>query len=243
MEEPVLDVINVCKNLGKFSLRGISFSVQEGQIVALVGPNGAGKTTTIRVIVGLLRPDRGYVKVRGIDVHSRRCEALRYLTYVPDTPIMYGELKVLTYLRLVAEVRKVPKHVAEVRIQELVERFELKNYLNRKLAELSRGTLQKVAIVSALLPDFDIIVLDEPFNNLDPVAQYELKEVLKEIRKRGKGILLSSHIMGHVEDLADKVVLMYDGRVVLTTTPEEIVRKTGSTKLEDALVRILREAS
>jgi len=157
--------------------------------------------------------------------------------------VLYGELRVLDYLLLVANIRGLDRRTAEQKIEEFAKRLGLDKHLDKKVAMLSRGNLQKVAIVSALIPDFDIIILDEPFNNLDPVAQYELKKILTELKESGKGVLLSSHIVGHIEDLADRLILINNGMIIATGTVEDIIKMAGVEKLEEALVMLLKGAS
>ncbi len=237
----ILEVESLSKKFGnKYAVKDLSFEIYEGEVYCLVGPNGAGKTTTLRMIVGLLTPTSGRVKIMGIDVHKNREKAMRYITYVPDVPVLYSELTVVETLLLYASLRGVDRHVAERRIEDLIEKFELKDYRDVKVRSLSRGTLQKLVIAMSFLPDPKLIVMDEPFMALDVHMQKVLKDEIRERSRMGTSFLISSHVIPWVEEIASRVCVIYNGIKVIEGSIEYVKTKLGGITLEEALLSILK---
>ncbi|RLE57817.1 MAG: ABC transporter ATP-binding protein [Thermoprotei archaeon] len=236
----VLEVNDLWKFYGSYpAVRGLTFAIDEGIVYSLVGPNGAGKTTTLRTVVGLLSPSRGSVKVMGYDVHRERTKALKYVTYVPDNPVLYGELTVMEYVYLLASIRGLEKSLAERRAEYYFERFELKGLEKVKVSKLSRGNIQKLILTMAFIPQPKLIVMDEPYMALDVLAQKVLKEEIKELVKSGSSVLLSSHVLPWVEGIADRVCIMHRGIKVIEGTITEVKQAMKVSTLEDALLKVI----
>ncbi len=239
----VLEVKSLSKKFsGKYAVKNLSFEVNEGEIYCLVGPNGAGKTTTLRTIVGLLSPTTGYVKIMGHDVHREREKAMRYVTFVPDNPVLYSELTVKEVIYLFASLRNIDREVVEDRMYELLDLFDLREYINVRVKDLSRGTLQKLAIVLSFLPEPKLIVMDEPFMALDVKTQRTLREEIKRMARRGTSFVISSHVLPWVEEIAHRVCVIYRGEKVVEGTIPEVKEKLGAATLEDALLNVLTGA-
>ncbi len=240
-KEKVLEVFSLSKRFGDFyAVKDLSFDVYEGEIFCLIGPNGAGKTTTLRMITGLLTPTSGYVRVLGHDVHKDREKAMRYMTYVPDVPVLYSELTVYETLVLYASLRDIEKSIAERLIEDLVMRFELRDHLHAKVRSLSRGTLQKLVICMALLPNPKLVIMDEPFMALDVHMQKVLREEIKERAREGTSFLISSHVIPWVEEIAHRVCVIYRGTKITEGTVMEVKNRLRALTLEDALLSVLK---
>ncbi len=240
MVNKVLEVRSLSKRFAeKYAIRNLSFEVHEGEIYCLVGPNGAGKTTTLRTIVGLLSPSTGYVKVMGYDVHRERERAMRYVTFVPDNPVLYSELTVKETILLFGSLRDLDRSVIEDRMHELLDKFDLREYINVRIRNLSRGTLQKLAIVLSFLPEPKLVVMDEPFMALDVKTQKTLREEIRKRARRGTAFVISSHVLPWVEEIADRVCVIHRGVKVTEGSVLEVKEKLGAATLEDALLNVL----
>ena len=194
---------------------GISFSVPRGQILGLLGPNGAGKSTTIKCLCGLIVPDAGSVRVNGINVHQERSKALNYISAVLEgNRNIYWRLTPLENLLYFAGNRGVPSSKAKPRALELLERFGLAHKAGEQVNDLSRGMQQKLAIAVALQADSELVLLDEPTLGLDLDASSEVVSLLQELTKLGRTVIISSHDMGVVQELCERVVIINRGRVV-----------------------------
>ncbi|HXE91578.1 MAG TPA: ATP-binding cassette domain-containing protein [Terriglobales bacterium] len=190
----------------------LAFSIAPGTIHGLLGPNGAGKTTTLRMILGILVPDSG--EVRLFDEPFRR-EHLRRIGYLPEERGLYKRMKVLDQLRFLGEVKGLAGEEAARRARQWCERLAIADWLPRKVEELSKGMQQKVQFVAALLHDPEFVILDEPFAGMDPVNTAMLKDVLVELKNAGRTILFSTHRMEQIERLCDTICLLHRGRAVL----------------------------
>lgn len=207
----ILTVANLVKKYGRLTvLDGVSFELPRGSIVALLGANGAGKTTTFKCILGMI-DFRGRIEVAGKSV-ARSGKAVRALVgYLPQTPGFGAEDTCLEALQFLADLRRVPAK----RIEELLEKVNLSAQRSVKVRELSGGMRQRLALAAALLSDPPLLLLDEPTANLDVQSREELHAILVQLREEGRTIVLSTHFVEHVAELADRVILLKDGRVEL----------------------------
>ena len=222
----------------------LSLKVERGEFFAVLGPNAAGKTTLIRVLAGLLKPSAGTARVAGFDVQADPLEARRRLAYVPDFPFLYDKLTPWEFLRFTGHVFQM----SESRIQEasraLVPRFHLEPYISRPIEGLSHGTRQRVAIVSALLHDPEVLVIDEPMVGLDPQHARVVKDVLKERTRSGVTIFLSTHQLGVAEEMADRIGIMVRGRLAAVGTGEQLRQRAGAHgALEDVFLALTAGAN
>jgi len=218
-----LQVEQVVKQFGdKTAVNGISFSARAGEIYGLLGANGAGKTTTMRMVLGVIMPDSGSILYHG-KPYSR--EQLRDLGYLPEERGLYPKLKVSDQIIYLARLRGVPAKEADRRLKEWLEKFNVPEYYNKKVEELSKGNQQKIQFIAAVIHDPSILVLDEAFSGLDPVNVELLKAAVKELRDAGKTILFSTHRMEHVEELCRNITILHRSNVVLQGALREIKKQ------------------
>jgi ABC-2 type transport system ATP-binding protein len=218
----ILAVRDVVKVFGEVrAVDGVSFTVRRGAITGLLGRNGAGKTTTIRMITGIFMPDSGDIQWLGGGDGSGTSFRDR-IGYLPEERGLYRQMKIVELLLFLAEIKG--KRPADVRskIDYWLERFELTEKRDAKVEELSKGNQQKVQLIGTLLHDPELIILDEPQSGLDPVNMVLVRNLLGDLRAEGKTILLSTHMMGEAERMADEIILIHRGRVVLDGSIEEV---------------------
>lgn len=216
----ILAVRDVRKIFGAVrAVDGVSFTVRRGTITGLLGRNGAGKTTTIRMITGIFMPDSGSIEWRGasgeVSFHDR-------IGYLPEERGLYKQMKIVELLLFLAEIKGHPAAEVRPKIDKWLERFELTDKRNAKIEELSKGNQQKVQLIGALLHDPELIILDEPQSGLDPVNMVLIRNLLRELRQEGKTILLSTHMMAEAEKMADEIILIHQGKVVLEGTIDAV---------------------
>jgi ABC-2 type transport system ATP-binding protein len=221
----VIEFQNVSKSYNKGKIRAVdslALTVQSGEIFGFLGPNGAGKTTTIKMVVGLLRPDAGSIKVNGLDVGTDTLRTKAITTYVPDYPAVYERLTGLEYLNFIGDVYGVPKAERLDRIAKWLEVFELSAAVGSPIQSYSHGMKQKIVLIAAILPAPEVMVLDEPMVGLDPRASHHLKEFMREHCDAGKTLFFSTHIMEVAERLCDRIGIIHKGRLVACGTMEEL---------------------
>jgi ABC-2 type transport system ATP-binding protein len=218
-----LTQVSKCYNKGKVrAVDDLTLTVEPGEIFGFLGPNGAGKTTTIKMIVGLLRPDTGQVRVDGFDVTREPLAAKQVTTYVPDTPAVYERLTGLEYLNFIGDVYGVPREARLERVGKWLEVFELSSAVSNPIQSYSHGMKQKIVLTAALLPGPRVMVLDEPLVGLDPRAAHQIKEMFREHCDEGKTLFFSTHIMEVAEKLCDRIGIIHKGRLVASGTMEEL---------------------
>ena len=223
--EITLELAGIRKSFGRITaVDGISLQVPGGTIFGLLGPNGAGKTTTIRMIMDIIAPDTGEVRFFG---RPRRQEDLRRVGYLPEERGLYRKMTVTDTLLFFGELHGKKRSELRPQIQWWLDRVELSAWANKKVEELSKGMQQKIQLVSTLLHDPDIVILDEPFAGLDPLNQQLFKEVLAGYKSRGKTILFSTHVMEQAEKLCDHVCLISKGRKILDGELKAIKERLG----------------
>jgi ABC-2 type transport system ATP-binding protein len=236
----MIELVHLVKTFGDLvAVDGLSLSVPQGEFFAVLGPNAAGKTTTIKILSGLIKPTSGEARVAGFDVQKQPLEARRRMAYVPDFPFLYEKLTPWEFFRFIGQLF----HLREKRIQEtgreLVEQFGLQAFVNKPIEGLSHGTRQRIAIVSALLHDPEVIVMDEPMVGLDPQHARVVKDVLKERSRNGMTVFLSTHQLSIAEEMADRIGIIHGGRLVAVGTTAELRRRNGvDAPLEEAFLAI-----
>jgi ABC-2 type transport system ATP-binding protein len=222
MQQIMLEVHDLVKRYDGFTaVDGLSFEVYAGEVFGLLGPNGAGKTTTIRIVMDIFKPDEGTVRVLGEPPGAAR----ERIGYLPEERGLYPNLKVLDVLVYLAELKGAPRSVARQRALAWLERVELEEWADHKVRDLSRGMQQKLQFVASLVHDPDLLILDEPFQGLDPINVDLLKGLIRELQDQGKTIVLSAHQMNLVEALCDRIVLINQGQAVLYGLLAEIKRR------------------
>jgi ABC-2 type transport system ATP-binding protein len=212
------------------ALRGVDLSIRKGEIFGYIGPNGAGKTTTIRVIVGLIRDFEGEVTVAGRSMRAPSAETNRLVGYMPQKASFQDWRTVDQALVTLGRLSGMDKAAAQMRTGVLLERLGIPEMRGRKITQLSGGTIQKVGMAQALLHDPQLLVLDEPVAGLDPEARYNFKSMLKELKREGRTVFFSSHILSDMEDLADRIGILSAGRLVHVGTMEDLKRQVSAAK-------------
>jgi ABC-2 type transport system ATP-binding protein len=226
----ILAVRDIRKTFGKVrAVDGVSFTVRRGTITGLLGRNGAGKTTTIRMITGIFLPDSGAIEWLGGQVAGSGYRD--HIGYLPEERGLYKQMKIVELLLFLAEIKGCRGSQVRSKIDHWLERFELTDKRNAKVEELSKGNQQKVQLIGTLLHDPDLIILDEPQSGLDPVNMVLVRNLLNDLRQEGKTILLSTHMMAEAEKMADEIVLIHEGQVVLQGTLDEVRDSFGKNTL------------
>lgn len=241
----MIEVCHLTKKFGDLvAVDDLSLDVKRGEFFAVLGPNAAGKTTLIRVLAGLLKPTVGAARVAGFDVQTHPLEARRRLAYVPDFPFLYDKLTPWEFFRFTGQIFQMNEAQIEQAGRLLVPRFHLEAFAGKPIEGLSHGTRQRVAIVSALLHDPEVLVIDEPMVGLDPQHARVVKDVLKERTRDGATVFLSTHQLSIAEEMADRIGIMDRGRLVAVGTREELRRQAGNDgALEDVFLSLTSAAT
>jgi ABC-2 type transport system ATP-binding protein len=237
----ILSVISLCKSYGDtVAVDDVSFNVDIGEIVGLLGPNGAGKTTTINIILGVLKPDSGDVRIEGKDLASHRSEAIANTNFAAVYAPLPGNLTVRQNLSVFGRlygVRDIPK-----RIEELLERFGLIDFCDRKCGVLSSGEQTRVSLAKAMINSPRLLLLDEPTASLDPATARDIRTEIREFAAPGSsGVLLTSHNMYEVEDICDRVLFLSHGKILLEGNPKVLPSEYGKKTLEELFITVARE--
>jgi len=240
-----IEIVELHKSYGDVkALQGLSFSVESGEIYGLLGPNGAGKTTTLKILVGLLKPDRGTAKIYGYDVVSDRVKALSFVGYIPENPVAFQNLTVKELLEFIGSLRGIPKDEVYDAMEYYLDIFNLKGKQNELISSLSRGMLQKVLATAAFIVKPKVLIMDEPMAGMDPEAQHVFKEEVRKMVSQGVTALISSHLLDMVEKFCTKVGIIHKGRLIAEGGLEEIKRKAESgeeASLEDVFLKLVKE--
>lgn len=231
----MISVKNLHKSYGKLEvLKGVSLDFErEGAITAILGPNGSGKTTLIKSLLGMVLPSQGEIRVGGQSIKNQWLYRDK-IDYLPQIARFPENLRVRELIAFIKTLRQ-----GQTREEALIRLFELDSQLDKKLGVLSGGTRQKVNLTLAFMYDSPIVILDEPTSGLDPVAMLRLKELILEEKHRGKLILITTHIMNFVEEMADEIVFLLEGKIYFRGGAEELKERYGETALERAIARIL----
>jgi ABC-2 type transport system ATP-binding protein len=223
---------------GKAILHDVSFDVERGTVAGYVGPNGAGKTTTLRLLTGTLRPDDGRVVVGGVDVNEAPVEAKRRFGYVPEHGHLYESFTPVEYLAFIGRMHGLDEDVLAHRTAALLRFWGLDTQADQALTGFSKGMKQKVMIAAALLHDPPVLLLDEPLTGLDAHAVLQVRALLTALSAAGKTVFYSSHLLDAVEKVADRVIVIRDGRILQSGSPAEIMAAAGEGTLESAFSRL-----
>lgn len=225
----VIEVSGISKSFGDTkAVNNVSFEVTQGRIFGLLGPNGAGKTTAIRMINNILIPDSGSITING---HQASAETQNMIGYMPEERGLYKKMKVGEQLIYLAQLKGLSKAEAKEAIRFWLERFDALDWTGKKVGELSKGMSQKIQFIATIAHDPDIYIFDEPFSGLDPINSETLKEVVLELRDKGKTILFSTHRMEQVEQMCDEICLFNNGRAVLNGDLREIKKSFGKNTI------------
>jgi ABC-2 type transport system ATP-binding protein len=240
-----LETRDLAKAFQRPAVDGLDLRVHGGEFYVLLGPNGAGKTTTLRMITGLLKPDRGSVGVFGVDVQADPVGAKRLMAWLSDEPMIYDRLTPLEYLYFVAGLWGVDQAATDRRARDLLHRLGLSDHLGQRCEALSKGMRQKAALAGALVHDPRLIILDEPFTGLDAASARLAKTMLRERVNAGCAVIMTTHILEVAERMADRVGVMSAGRLIAEGTLDELRRQAGSgfATLEDTFLALVETDS
>jgi ABC-2 type transport system ATP-binding protein len=225
----IINVENVTKAFGEnTAVNDVSFNVEKGRIFGLLGPNGAGKTTTIRMINNILAPDTGNITINGVKASP---ETQKMIGYMPEERGLYKKMKVGEQLLYLTELKGIKAKDAKKSIDFWLERFGAADWKKKEISELSKGMSQKIQFIATIAHDPDIYIFDEPFSGLDPINSETLKEVIIELKEKGKTILFSTHRMEQVEQMCDDICLFNNGKAVLQGNLREIKASFGKNTI------------
>jgi len=225
----VIELIHLTKEFGELvAVNDVTLTIPRGEFFAMLGPNAAGKTTTLKLLAGLMKPTAGAARVCGFDMQAQPLEARRRLAFVPDFPYLYDKLTPWEFFRFIGRLFQTPEAKIETAASEMIARFHLGEYVGLPLESLSHGTRQRIAIVSALLHDPEVFVIDEPMVGLDPQHARVVKDVLKERSVAGMTVLVSTHQLSIAEEMADRIGIINGGKLIAVGTREELRQKSGA---------------
>ena len=235
----VLDIKGYSKAYGgdKKAADNINLTVESGDIYGFIGHNGAGKSTTIRAVVGVLDFNEGEILIDGHSVKNEPVECKKLTAYIPDNPDLYENLTGIQYLDFIADIFEIDVEKRQSLIQKYAEMFEITDALGDLISSYSHGMKQKVAIISALIHEPKLMVLDEPFVGLDPKASFTLKQIMHEMCENGAAVFFSTHVLDVAEKLCNKIAIIKQGKIIENGTMEEL---TQGRSLEEAFLGLLQ---
>ena len=205
------------------ALKGLDLCIGQGEVVGFLGPNGAGKSTTIKCVMGLIRPSAGRATIMGLD--ATRADARRAVGYLPENPAFYDYLSAEEYLKFVAKVFGMPDEQAEQRCQEMLRILELWDARKRLIRSYSKGMVQRVGLAQVLIHDPDVYILDEPMSGLDPLGRALVKDIILDLKKKGKSVFFSTHITDDVEKVCDRVAVINKGNLLAFDSVDSILQR------------------
>ncbi|QFU25035.1 ATP-binding cassette domain-containing protein [Shewanella eurypsychrophilus] len=236
----MIKVSNLSKRICEVqALDNLSFEAKDGQITGLLGPNGAGKTTCLRTVFGLLQADEGKAEIDGIDVSKFPIEAKQQLGLFPDPFGLYERLSPREYISYFAELNGLSRKEAKTATAKVLTQLHMDDIADRRCKGFSQGQRMKTALAQAIVHQPTNIILDEPTRGLDVMSTRVLRDLLKALKDQGHCVLFSSHVMQEVAALCDQVIVMADGKVVATGSPDELCQQTGKESLEDAFIKLI----
>lgn len=241
MPTPIVEVRDLTKRFGDFTaVNGVSFDIQPGEILGLLGPNGAGKTTTIQMLLGLITPTAGSIRMFGLDLAQHRERILEQINFSSSYISMPYSLTVEENLWVVAKLYgllEIPR-----RIDDVVKKLEMEEFRTKVTRKLSSGQMTRLTLAKAILTDPKVLFLDEPTASLDPDVAHKTRSLLKDVRRSsGLSMLYTSHNMREMEEMSDRIIFLQRGKIVAQGTAREITARFGQRDLEDVFLKIARE--
>ncbi len=234
----MLKIENLTKTYdGEKGIKDLTLHIKPGEIYGFIGHNGAGKTTTLKSVAGIIPYEKGNVLINGISIKDEPIKAKQVMAYIPDDPQIYDFMRGIEYLNFVADIYGI-KNEREERIKKYAEIFEMTDSLSEYISAYSHGMKQKLAVISALIHEPKLILMDEPFVGLDPKATHTFKEIMRELCDNGAAIFFSTHVLEVAEKLCDKVAIIKNGSLVKSGTMEEV---KGDDSLEEVFLELEAE--
>lgn len=233
----MIEIKNYSKtyNNDNVAVHDLSFTVDDGEILAFIGHNGAGKTTTLKSIVGILAFEAGEILINGKSIQKQPVECKKEIAYIPDNPEIYENMKAIDFINFICDMYDIDIKTRTENIQKYSAIFEMTEYLNDEISTFSHGMKQKINLIAALSHNPNILILDEPFVGLDPKAVFEVKKIMKQMSKEGKTIIFSTHILDVAEKLCTKVLFLQKGKLISIGSMKEI---KGDKSLESAFLKL-----
>ena len=237
----MIEIKNASKSFGnKEVIKNMNLTIEDGYIFGFIGPNAAGKTTTINMITGATNISSGDVLIKGKSITTESVEAKKEIGFVPDSPDMFLNMKVIDFFNFVADIYGVSEELRKERIERYSKDFEISHFLKDYIDSLSHGTRQKVMIISVLIHEPSIWILDEPMTGLDPQSAFVLKEKMKEHAKKGNTVFFSTHVLEVAEKLCDKIAIINQGEIVYLGGYDELKSKYPDAKdLEELFINLV----
>lgn len=234
----MLEIKELNKKFGPIhAVKGVSFTVEKGEVLGFLGPNGAGKSTTMRMITGFLPPTSGTAIVNGCDVTRDPLGAKKQIGYLPENAPVYGEMTVGRFLGFVAEIRGFARADRARRVDEAISKARLEKVRRQTISTLSKGYKQRVCFAQAILHDPPVLIMDEPTDGLDPNQKHVVRTMIKEMAAR-KAIVISTHILEEVEAICTRVIVIANGRIVANGTPASLKAQSSEGRLDDVFRRL-----
>lgn len=236
----MIEVEHLVKRFKKFpAVDDVSFTARQGEVLGLLGANGAGKSTTMRIISATLKPTSGTVRVSGFDVAHQPNEARRMLGVMPETWGLYGHLNPRDHLIYIGELFNMPRPRLLARVDELIETLQMQEFATRPCKDFSKGMRQKVNLARTLLHEPPNLLLDEPTNGLDVMSSRQVRELVQQLKRTGKTIILSTHVFSEAERMCDRIMIMDRGKKISEGTTSELCAQAGRDTLEEAFVHLI----
>ena len=247
MSVPSIVAENLTKNYGSFTaLSKLNLKIEGSKCVGFLGPNGAGKTTTLKIFTDMIRASEGRALINGIDVHLNKKKALASVGALIESPEIYPALTPREALSMVAEIRGLPRAEAKRKIEETVAEVKMSEWLAKKVGKFSKGMKQRINVAAALLSDPEVIMLDEPTTGLDPRGQAEVRDIVKDLKKKNRLVFMSSHLLNEVQEICDEVAMIDHGKLIVYDSLSNVTTRfsnDGSNTVEIELSRDIDDRS
>jgi len=247
MSAPSIVAENLTKRYGSFTaLSNLNLKIEGSKCVGFLGPNGAGKTTTLKIFTDMIRASEGRALINGVDVHLNKKKALGSVGALIESPEIYPALTPREALSMVADLRGLPRAEAKKKIEETVAEVKMNEWLDKKFGKFSKGMKQRINIAAALLSDPEVIMLDEPTTGLDPRGQSEVRDIVKDLKKKNRLVFMSSHLLNEVQEICDEVAMIDHGKLIVYDTLSNVTTRFssgGSNTVEIELSRDIDEQS
>ena len=221
------------------AIKDLSLTIEDGEIVGFIGLNGAGKTTLIKMMTGVLKSDKGSIKINGYDIVKKPIEAKMQIGYIADSPDMFLKLTGIEFINFIADIYKVPLAKRKERIEFFAKEFDLMDILDKPMQGYSHGTRQKMMVIAALVHDPKVWILDEPLIGLDPKSALMLKNMMKNHAKEGNTVFFSTHVLEIAEKLCDKVAIIHEGKIVYYGTLDDLKKEYKKSDLEKLFLEVI----
>jgi len=237
----MIKTISLSKHFNnKIALDNLNLHIKKGEFYCLLGPNGAGKTTTLKLLTGLIKPTKGNIYINGLDITKHPRQTKEIMGFIPDSPFVYENLTAREFLTFIGNIFNTEKKMLDKKIEEYFNLFGIKPYENYLLSEYSHGMKQKIVYISNFLHNPQVLFIDEPLVGLDPQSIYLIKNILLERVKKGLTILMCTHILNIAEELADRIGILYEGKLIAEGNLEELRNNVNKESLEEIFLTLTK---